>query len=155
MRAFLLLPAMLALAAAKPGGHIGYGGVYPVLDQNADYIPHAKSAAKLAAQIAFEEDESLLGIDANRPARWVDTLSSKIKKGPLIKARISLVTSPRYFRRASVYVPTFFTSEPQPNVADGSQTLPQLQRINRQTQQVQLPLYYNAYRAPNQQIIYQ
>ena len=34
-------------------------------------------------------------------------------------------------RRASVYVPTFFTSEPQPNVADSS--LPQLQRINRQT----------------------
>merc|ERR1711928_63125 len=47
-------------------------------------------------------------------------------------------------RRASVYVPTFFTSEPQPNVADSS--LPQLQRINRQTQQVDLPLYYNAYR---------
>merc|ERR1719367_599313 len=56
-------------------------------------------------------------------------------------------------RRASVYVPTFFTSEPQPNVADA--TLPQLQRINRQTQQVELPLYYNAYRAPNQQVVYQ
>merc|ERR1712203_1063431 len=83
-----------------------------------------QNAAKLATQIAFEEDESLTGVQAVRPAR-----------------------------RASVYVPTFFTSEPQPNVADAS--LPQLQRINRQTQQVNLPLYYNAYRAPNQQVVYQ
>jgi hypothetical protein len=74
---------MLALAAAKPGGHIGYGGVYPVLDQNADYIPHAKNAAKLAAQIAFEEDESLVGLDAERPARSVDALDRC--KGPVNK----------------------------------------------------------------------
>merc|ERR1712088_445443 len=97
----------------------------PEHEPERDYMAHAKNAAKLASQIAFEEDESLSGAQAVRPAR-----------------------------RASVYVPTFFTSEPQPNVAD-SASLPQLQRINRQTQQVDLPLYYNAYRATNQQVVYQ
>merc|ERR1711928_21175 len=124
MLALVLLPALLSVSSAAPGGYTGYGGLYPNMNQNADYMAHAKSAAKLATQIAFEEDESLVGAQAVRPAR-----------------------------RASVYVPTFFTSEPQPNVADSS--LPQLQRINRQTQQVDLPLYYNAYRAPNQQVVYQ
>merc|ERR1712203_784999 len=124
MLALVLLPALLAVSSAAPGGYTGYGGLYPNMNQNADYMAHAKSAAKLATQIAFEEDESLVGAQAVRPAR-----------------------------RASVYVPTFFTSEPLPNVADSS--LPQLQRINRQTQQVDLPLYYNAYRAPNQQVVYQ
>merc|ERR1712037_351693 len=121
MLSLVLLPALLVVCNAAPGGYTGYGGLYPNMNQNADYMAHAKSAAKLA----FEEDESLSGAQAVRPAR-----------------------------RASVYVPTFFTSEPQPNVAD-SASLPQLQRINRQTQQVDLPLYYNAYRAPNQQVVYQ
>merc|ERR1712051_242253 len=124
MLSLVVLPALLVVCNAAPGGYTGYGGLYPNMNQNADYMAHAKSAAKLATQIAFEEDESLIGAQAVRPAR-----------------------------RASVYVPTFFTSEPQPNVADSS--LPQLQRINRQTQQVNLPLYYNAYRAPNQQVVYQ
>lgn len=124
MLALVLLPALLVVSNAAPGGYTGLGGLYKNMNQNADYMPHAKNAAKLATQIAFEEDESLTGVQAVRPAR-----------------------------RASVYVPTFFTSEPQPNVADAS--LPQLQRINRQTQQVNLPLYYNAYRAPNQQVVYQ
>jgi len=129
MRPLVLLTTLLGAALAAPGGMVGYGGVYTNMNQNADYIPHAKSAAKLATQIAFEQDESLIGGEAERPAR-----------------------------RASVYVPTFFTSEPQPSVvgssAAASQPLPKLQRINRQTQQVQLPLYYNAYRAPNQQLQY-
>ena len=30
------------------------------MNQNADYMAHAKNAAKLASQIAFEEDESLV-----------------------------------------------------------------------------------------------
>merc|ERR1712200_236351 len=104
---------MGVVCSAAPGDYTGHGGLYPNMNQNADYMAHAKNAAKLASQIAFEEDESLSGAQAVRPAR-----------------------------RASVYVPTFFTS------------LPQLQRINRQTQQVDLPLYYNAYRAPNQQVVY-
>ena len=49
-----------------------------------------------------------------------------------------------------MYVPTFFTSSPQ------SAGLPTLQRHSRRVtdteQQQQLPLYYNAYRAPNQQV---
>merc|ERR1712038_1883215 len=125
MLALVVLSALLVVSSAAPGGYTGLGGLYKNMNQNADYMPYAKNAAKLATQIAFEEDESLSGAQAVRPAR-----------------------------RASVYVPTFFTSEPQPNVAD-SASLPQLQRINRQTQQVDLPLYYNAYRAPNQQVVYQ
>merc|ERR1712080_79841 len=120
MLALVTLSALLVVSSAAPGGYTGLGGLYKNMNQNADYMPHAKNAT----QIAFEEDESLVGGQAVRPAR-----------------------------RASVYVPTFFTSEPQPNVADAS--LPQLQRINRQTQQVELPLYYNAYRAPNKQVVYQ
>merc|ERR1712203_408569 len=122
--ALVVLPALLVVSSAAPGGYTGYGGLYPNMNQNADYMAHAKNAAKLASQIAFEEDESLSGAQVNRAAR-----------------------------RTAVYVPTFFTSEPQPNVAESS--LPSPQRINRQTQKVDLPLYYNAYRAPNQQVVYQ
>merc|ERR1711990_843574 len=123
MLALVVLPALLVVSSAAPGGYTGYGGLYPNMNQNAD-MAHAKNAAKLASQIAFEEDESLSGAQVNRAAR-----------------------------RTAVYVPTFFTSEPQPNVTESS--LPSLQRINRQTQKVDLPLYYNAYRAPNQQVVYQ
>merc|ERR1712004_349913 len=101
MLPLVVLSALFVVSSAAPGGYTGLGGLYKNMNQNADYMPHAKNAAKLATQIAFEEDESLVGGQAVRPAR-----------------------------RASVYVPTFFTSEPQPNVADAS--LPQLQRINRQ-----------------------
>merc|ERR1712110_585799 len=94
MLALVVLPALLVVCNAAPGGYTGYGGLYPNMNQNADYMAHAKNAAKLASQIAFEEDESLSGAQAVRPAR-----------------------------RASVYVPTFFTSEPQPNVADSAPCL--------------------------------
>ena len=59
---FLLLSCLAALAAAHPGGYTGLGGLYKNMNQNADYMPHAKNAAKLATQIAFEEDESLTGV---------------------------------------------------------------------------------------------
>merc|ERR1711994_746985 len=78
MLALVLLPALLVVSNAAPGGYTGLGGLYKNMNQNADYMPHAKNAAKLATQIAFEEDESLTGVQAVRPAR-----------------------------RASVYVPTF------------------------------------------------
>merc|ERR1711890_191261 len=93
MLPFILFLTALSCAHAgpAPGGYTGLGGLYKNMNQKADYMPHAKNAAKLATQIAFEEDESLVGGQAVRPAR-----------------------------RASVYVPTFFTSEPQPNVADAT-----------------------------------
>ena len=61
MLALVLLPALLVVSSAAPGGYTGYGGLYPNMNQNADYMAHAKNAAKLASQIAFEEDESLSG----------------------------------------------------------------------------------------------
>ena len=66
MLAFVLLPALLAVSSAAPGGYTGYGGLYPNMNQNADYMAHAKSAAKLATQIAFEDDESLSGAQVGR-----------------------------------------------------------------------------------------
>ena len=61
MLSLVVLPALLVVCNAAPGGYTGYGGLYPNMNQNADYMAHAKSAAKLASQIAFEEDESLSG----------------------------------------------------------------------------------------------
>merc|ERR1712243_53309 len=90
------------------------GRSYKNMNQNADYIPHAKNAARLAEQIAFETDESLVGGGQGRPAR------------------------------KAVYVPNFFTAEPQPVVASGVS----------QAQTVELPVYHNAYRAPDQQVVY-
>merc|ERR1712080_208877 len=112
MNALLILSVLLASASAIPGGYTGLGGLYKTMNQNADYMPAAKNAARMAVNLAFEQDESLIGAEAARPSR------------------------------SSVYVPTFFTSEPQPLLADGS--LPQLQGNNRQAQTFELPLYYNA-----------
>merc|ERR1711936_847312 len=64
MLALVLLPALLVVSNAAPGGYTGLGGLYKNMNQNADYMPHAKNAAKLATQIAFEEDESLTGVQA-------------------------------------------------------------------------------------------
>merc|ERR1711877_86585 len=76
--------AVLAVLAASvvncaPGGYTGLGGLYK--NQNADYMPAAKHAAKMAVNI-FDEVESE-----------------------------NVVRS-----RKSVYVPTFFTNQPQPVV---------------------------------------
>ena len=62
MNALLILSSMFLSAQAIPGGYTGLGGLYKNMNQNADYMPHAKNAAKLATQIAFEEDESLTGV---------------------------------------------------------------------------------------------
>ena len=60
MLSLVVLPALVMVCSAAPGGYTGYGGLYPNMNQNADYMAHAKNAAKLASQIAFEEDESLI-----------------------------------------------------------------------------------------------
>ena len=61
MLALVTLSALLVVSSAAPGGYTGLGGLYKNMNQNADYMAHAKNAAKLATQIAFEEDESLVG----------------------------------------------------------------------------------------------
>merc|ERR1712126_363116 len=114
MISLLVVPFLLSSVSSFPGGYTGLGGLYKNMNQNADYIPHAKNAARLAEQIAFETDESLVGGGQGRPAR------------------------------KAVYVPNFFTAEPQPVVASGVS----------QAQTVELPVYHNAYRAPDQQVVY-
>merc|ERR1712105_111680 len=109
----ILIPFLLAVASAAPGGYTGLGGLYKNMNQNADYMPAAKNAARLAVEISFENDESLTGGSQGRNVR------------------------------KAVYVPNFFTSEPQPAV------------VQTQAQTVELPSYLNAYRAPDQQVVYE
>merc|ERR1711937_607115 len=70
-----------SVANCAPGGYTGLGGLYKNMNQNADYMPAAMHAAKMAVNI-FDEVESE-----------------------------NVVRS-----RKSVYVPTFFTNQPQPVV---------------------------------------
>ena len=84
MLAFVVLPTILALASAAPGGYTGLGGMYKNMQMHPETMHHAKMAASMAKSIAFEQDESLRGAPAGvRPSR------------------------------SSQYIPTFFTSEPQ------------------------------------------
>merc|ERR1711887_116357 len=55
-------------------------------------------------------------------------------------------------RKSTVYVPTFFTNQPQPAVHQAQ--LQQLNRPSRDTQTYDLPIYYNEYRPANQQLQY-
>merc|ERR1712243_356152 len=61
MISLVVIPFLLSSVSGFPGGYTGLGGLYKNMNQNADYIPHAKNAARLAEQIAFETDESLVG----------------------------------------------------------------------------------------------
>merc|ERR1712058_148766 len=116
-----MLPYSAVLAASvvncAPGGYTGLGGLYKNMNQNADYMPAARHAAKMAVNI-FDEVESE-----------------------------NVVRS-----RKSVYVPTFFTNQPQPVVQQAQ--LQQLARPQRDAQTYDLPIYYNEYRPANQQLQY-
>ena len=113
MLAFVVLPALLALASAAPGGYTGYGGMYKNMQMHPETMHHAKMAANMAKKFAFEQDESLRAAPGVRPSR------------------------------SSQYVPTFFTSEPQPIITNPG---PGLVRSSRRASQG--PLYYNTYRMP-------
>merc|ERR1712083_315849 len=114
MLAFVVLPTILALASAAPGGYTGLGGMYKNMQMHPETMHHAKMAASMAKSIAFEQDESLRGAPAGvRPSR------------------------------SSQYIPTFFTSEPQPIITNPG---PGLVRSSRRASQG--PLYYNNYRMP-------
>ena len=62
----------------------------------------------------------------------------------------SLISSNAQRPARQVYVPTFFTNQPQPQVAQ----LQQLNRPSRDAQTYDLPIYYNEYRPANQQVQY-
>merc|ERR1712027_227894 len=104
MLALVTLSALLVVSSAAPGGYTGLGGLYKNMNQNADYMPAAKRAAKMAVNI-FDEVESE-----------------------------NVVRS-----RKSVYVPTFFTNQPQPVVQQAQ--LQQLARPQRDAQTYDLPIY--------------
>merc|ERR1739842_146496 len=67
MKSMIAVMMFAGVALAAPGGYTGYGGVYKNMNQGADYMNHAKSAAKMA--INLFEDESLNYEEEARPAR--------------------------------------------------------------------------------------
>merc|ERR1712172_225175 len=67
MKSMIAVMMFAGVALAAPGGYTGYGGVYRNMNQGADYMNHAKSAAKMA--INLFEDESLNFDEEIRPAR--------------------------------------------------------------------------------------
>merc|ERR1712212_475860 len=98
----------------------GYTGIGGVY-KNMNQKADYMSHAKKASQMALDlfNDESLLLEAGERPAR-----------------------------NTEVYVPSFFTNQPQPAAA---QALPQHVRPVRESQYYKLPIYYTEYRPrPNQ-----
>jgi len=117
--------AVLVVLAASTANCVpgGYTGLGG-LYKNMNQNADYMEAAKHAAKMAVNifDDESLISVSAQRPARQ------------------------------SVYVPTFFTNQPQPEVAQSQ--LQQLNRPSRDAQTYDLPIYYNEYRPASQQLQY-
>ena len=67
MKSLIAVLMFAGVALAAPGGYTGLGGVYKNMNQDADYMHHAKSAAKMA--INLFDDESLTDTEEVRPAR--------------------------------------------------------------------------------------
>lgn len=109
----LLLPCLAALVAAHPGGYTGLGGMYKDMNMNPETMHHAIQAANMAKHI---EQQNAFEQD--------ESLRSATAARP-----------------ARSYVPTFFTSEFQPQVQAGHV------RTSRMAQaphtRAQGPLYYN------------
>merc|ERR1712203_664848 len=84
MKSVIAVMMFAGVAVAAPGGYTGYGGVYKNMNQGADYMNHAKSAAKMA--INLFEDESLNIVEEIRPARkavYVPTFFTSVPQQPL------------------------------------------------------------------------
>lgn len=98
---------VVVLASVANGVPGGYTGLGG-LYKNMNQNADYMEAAKHAAKMAVNifDDESLISVSAQRPARQ------------------------------SVYVPTFFTNQPQPQVAQ-----PQLQQLNRPSRNAQVQNY--------------
>merc|ERR1712203_1205167 len=83
MKSVIAVMMFAGVAVAAPGGYTGYGGVYKNMNQGADYMNHAKSAAKMA--INLFEDESLNFDEEVRPARkavYVPTFFTSVPQQP-------------------------------------------------------------------------
>eukprot|EP00091_Calanus_sinicus_P008945 TRINITY_DN2124_c0_g1_i3.p1 TRINITY_DN2124_c0_g1~~TRINITY_DN2124_c0_g1_i3.p1 ORF type:complete len:123 (-),score=39.89 TRINITY_DN2124_c0_g1_i3:102-470(-) len=119
------ISAVLVVVLASVANAVpgGYTGLGG-LYKNMNQNADYMEAAKHAAKMAVNifDDESLISESAQRPARQ------------------------------SVYVPTFFTNQPQPQVAPSQ--LKQLNRPSRDAQTYDLPIYYNEYRPASQQVQY-
>merc|ERR1711955_182446 len=113
MISLVVVPFLLSSVSGFPGGYTGLGGLYKNMNQNADYIPHAKNAARLAEQIAFETDESLVGGGQDG------------QLGKQCMSQISSLLSPNLYLLVVLARP-----------------------------RLELPVYHNAYRAPDQQVVY-
>jgi len=106
----------VGMACGHPGGYTGIGGVYKNLRLHPEAMSAAKKASNMALALELENDESLFQGAASRGER-----------------------------NTQVYVPSFFTNEPQPAQPE-VQGFARPQRDLQNPQLHALPIYRNAYR---------
>merc|ERR1712203_1213923 len=108
------------VAVAAPGGYTGYGGVYKNMNQGADYMNHAKSAAKMA--INLFEDETLNFDEEIRPARkavYVPTFFTSVPQQPQASnqgARFSRNTNTTMARH-TISQSSIMSTDPRPSTS--------------------------------------
>ena len=103
MKSLIAVLMFAGVALAAPGGYTGLGGVYKNMNQDADYMHHAKSAAKMA--INLFDDESLTDTEEVRPARkavYVPTFFTGVPQTELHPVAAAHVDSQRFQRDANV-----------------------------------------------------
>merc|ERR1712158_153607 len=76
MKSMIAVMMFAGVALAAPGGYTGYGGVYKNMNQGADYMSHAKSAAKMAINL-FEDE-----VRPARKAVYVPTFFTSVPQQP-------------------------------------------------------------------------
>merc|ERR1712200_7883 len=100
----------VSLVSGRPGGYTGIGGIYRNMNMNPENMNAAKKASNMALALELENDESLINGAASRGER-----------------------------NTQVYVPSFFTNQPQLVAEQG------FARPSRQAQYYELPIYRQYY----------
>merc|ERR1712212_1419257 len=113
---------------------------------NTKMLPYSVVLTVLAASVANCHPGGYTGLgglykNMNQNADYMQAAKHAAKMAVNIFDEVESETVERA-RKSTVYVPTFFTNQPQ---------LQQLNRPSRDTQTYDLPIYYNEYRPANQQ----
>merc|ERR1712027_79413 len=119
-------------------------------------LPYSAVLAVLAASVVNCAPGGYTGLgglykNMNQNADYMQAAKHAAKMAVNIFDEVESETVERA-RKSTVYVPTFFTNQPQPAVHQAQ--LQQLNRPSRDTQTYDLPIYYNEYRPANQQLQY-
>merc|ERR1711970_1503710 len=119
-------------------------------------LPYSVVLTVLAASVANSHPGGYTGLgglykNMNQNADYTQAAKHAAKMAVNIFDEVESETVERA-RKSTVYVPTFFTNQPQPAVHQAQ--LQQPNRPSRDTQTYDLPIYYNEYRPANQQLQY-